>query len=84
MDVLTWDSSRAIAIIINENFPDTDVLSLDDKKLLGMIENAGIMDALPDIDEDEREDCLFMIKTALSRIIEDDEDYDAHQSDALT
>ena len=80
---LTWDSSRAIASMLNEIYPNTDVLSLSDEKLLGMIEESGILDALPEIDEDEREDCLFLIKTALSRIIEDDEVYDARQGDAL-
>ena len=74
MENLTWDSSRAIAVIINEKFPDTDVLSLCDDELLGMIKDAGLLDRLPEIDEDEQEDCLFMIKCALSIVIEDDEE----------
>ena len=82
MSNLTWDSSRAIAVVVNDKFPDTDVLSLADDELLGMIKDARLLDKLPEIGEDEREDCLFDIKCALSRIIEDDEDYDARQGDA--
>jgi len=82
MSDMTWDSSRAIAVIINDKFSNTDVLSLDDEELLGMMKKAGLLDKLPEIGKDEREDCLFDIKCALSRIIEGDEDYDAHQGDA--
>ena len=82
MSNLTWDSSRAIAVIINEIFPDTDVLSLTDADLLRMMKDAALLDKLPEIDKDEREDCLFDIKCALSRIIEDDENYDARRGDA--
>ena len=74
MENLTWDSSRAIAVIINENFPNTDVLSLTDTELLEKMKDAGLLDKLPEIDEKEREDCLFMIKCALSRLTEDDEE----------
>jgi hypothetical protein len=80
---ITWDSSRAIAIIINEKFPDIDVLSLSDAKLMGMLKKAGVTDLLPEIPRGEKEDILFCIKCALARIIEDDEDYNAHQNDAL-
>ena len=81
-DNLTWDNSRAIAEIINKKHPNTDVLSLTDKGLLGMMANADILNKLPEIDADEREPCLFSIKCALSRVIENDEDYNAHQGDA--
>ena len=81
---LTWDSSRGIALIINDKFPFTDVLSLSDTKLLKMMKEAEILDKLPEIDLDEREDSLFMIKCALARVIEGDEDYNAHQHDAET
>ena len=72
---LTWDSSRGIAIILNEKFPRTDVLSLGNKKLLEMMEEAGILESLPEINEQERKDCLLCIKVALSRVIEGDEEY---------
>jgi len=83
MNNLTWDSSRVIAEIINSKYPNTDVLSLTDKGLLGMMANAGILSKLPEIHADERKDCLFGVKCALSRVIEKDEDYNAHQNDAL-
>ena len=79
-DTLTWDDTRKIAVILNTQFPRTDVLSLTDAKLLDMMREAGIL--LPEIGEDTRKDCLFAIKCALSRVIEGDEDYDAHQGDA--
>jgi len=83
MSNLTWDSARAIAEIIIDKYPNTDVLSLTDKGLLGMMADTGILSKLPEIDADEREDCLFSVKCALSRVIENDEDYNGHQNDAL-
>ena len=83
MNNLTWDSSRAIAEIINKKYPGTDVLSLTDKGLLSMMADAGILNKLPKIDADERKDCLFGVKCALSRAIENDDDYNAHQNDAF-
>lgn len=83
LSTITWDSSRAIAIIINEKFPDTDVLCLSDAKLTEMLKKAGVTDLLPEIPPDEKEDILFCIKCALARVIEGDEDYYAHQNDAL-
>ena len=82
MDNLTWDSSREIAVLINGKFPNTDVLSLSDAKLLDMMKNVGVMDKLPEISKEERADCLFLIKTALARVIENDGDYNARQGDA--
>ena len=77
-----WDDLRKMAVILNTKFPRTDVLSLTDKKLLDMMREAGILQTLPVIDESERKDRLFALKCALSRVIEGDEDYDAHQHDA--
>ena len=82
-DTPAWDDLRTIAEILNEKFPRTDVLSLTDAKLLGMMEEAGILEKLPEIDKDERKDRLFALKCALSRVIEGDGDYDARQHDAL-
>ena len=79
---LSWDDIREIAIILNDKYPRTDVLSLSDAKLLDMMREAGILDNLPEIDGKEQKDRLFVIKCALSRVIEGDEDYDAHQHDA--
>ena len=47
-----------------------------------MMREAGILQTLPEIDEGERKDRLFALKCALSRVIEGDEDYNAHQHDA--
>ena len=82
-DTLTWDDLRKIAKILNEKFPRTDVLSLSDAKLLDMMNEADILRKLPEIDGNERKDRLFALKCALSRVIEGDEDYNAHQHDAL-
>ena len=79
---LNWDSSRAIALILNKKFPNTDVLGLDDDNLLGMMKEAGILAGLPEIDDREREDCLLSIKVALARIIENDEGYIVRSNDA--
>jgi Fe-S-cluster formation regulator IscX/YfhJ len=83
MNNLTWDDCRPIAIILNKKFPRTDVLSLNDTKLLDMMREASILDKLPEISDDKRKDFLFAIKCSLSRIIEGDEDYNAHQKDAF-
>ena len=77
-----WDDLRKIAKILNAKFPRTDVLSLTDAKLLEMMSEAGILQTLPEIIESEKKDRLFALKCALSRVIEGDEDYDAHQHDA--
>ena len=82
MNNLTWDSSHAIAEIINGRYPNTDVLSLTDEELLGMMARTGILNSLPEIDAGERGNCLFSIKYALSRVIENSGDYSAHQNDA--
>ena len=82
MDNITWGNPRVIAAILNDKFPNTDVLSLDDAKLLGMMKEAGVLDKLPEIGKEERTDYLFWIKTALARIIENDGDYNARQGDA--
>ena len=81
MSNITWDSSRAIAEIINDKYPDTDVLSLRDDTLTEMVRSIEEFAALPEIEGQERSDCLFCIKVALSRIIEGDEDYDTRPSD---
>ena len=81
-DIPAWDTLRKMAKILNAKFPRTDVLSLTDAKLLEMMSEAGILQTLPVIDESERKDRLFALKCALSRVIEGDEDYDAHQHDA--
>jgi Fe-S-cluster formation regulator IscX/YfhJ len=82
-DSLTWDDSHEIAAILNEIFPRIDVLSLTDAKLLDMLKEAGILDKLPEVeDEQKKEDVLFTVKVALTRGIEDDSDYDARQGDA--
>ena len=79
---LTWDSSRAIAIAIDKKYPNTDVLSLSDRKLMEMLAALEEFKALPPIPDDEKSDILFSIKVALARVIEKDEDYNAHQGDA--
>jgi len=81
-DNLTWDDSREIAERLNEKYPRTDVLSLSDETLLDMMKEIGILAGLPELNADEREDHLFLIKCALSREIEGDWDYNAHQGDA--
>ena len=80
--IAAWDDLRKMAITLNAKFPRTDVLSLTDAKLLEMMREAGILQTLPEIDEDERKDRLFALKCSLSRVIEGDEGYDAHQHDA--
>ena len=79
---LTWKDTREIAVIINEKYPQTDVLSLSDKKLMEIIGSIESLITMPDIPEDKKEDYLFVIKCALSRVIEGDEDYNTHQGDA--
>ena len=81
MSNLTWDSSHAIALALNEKFPRTDVLSLKDDKLTEMVRSIEDFSDLPEIEGKERSDCLFCIKVALSRIVEGDEDYDTRPSD---
>ena len=81
-DKLTWDDVRSIAVILNEKYPRTDVLSLTDAKLLDMMREAAPLDKLPEISEDKRKDYLFAIKCALSREIEGDWDYNARQGEA--
>ena len=83
MNNLTWDSSRAIAFALNKKYPRTDVLSLRDDKLIEMVRSIEEFSDLPEIEGKERSDCLFSIKCALSRVIENDEDYNTHQNDPL-
>jgi hypothetical protein len=80
---LTMDDLDEIAAILNKKYPRTDVLSLTDDKLLEMMDDSGLLDLLP-ISADERtfSDSLFMIKCAISRIVEGDGGYDVHQGDA--
>ena len=59
---LTWDDTRKIAIVLDDKYPRTDVLSLNDTKLLDMMKDAGILNRLPGIDEEKRKDYLFAIK----------------------
>jgi Fe-S-cluster formation regulator IscX/YfhJ len=83
VETLTWDDSREIADILNEKFSRIDVLSLTDAKLLEMLSEAGVLDKLPEIvDKQEKADALFCVKVALTRVVEDDSDYDARQGDA--
>ena len=82
-EAIAWDNPHKIAVLLDAYFPLTDVLSLDDAKLLDMMKEAGILDKLPEIDNDSRRGiCLHAVKCSLLRVIEDDEDYDAHQGDA--
>lgn len=78
---ITWCSFKAIAELVNAKHPHIDVLSISDEALENMVLGIEGLNELPPL-TDNKGETLFLLKCALARLIEGDEDYDAHQGDA--
>jgi hypothetical protein len=81
-DKITWYDTEVIAKMLCGEHPRIDVLSLNDDGLMRMLEDAGITHVLPPLPSAQKNDVLFMIKCAISRLVEGDGGYDAHHRDA--
>lgn len=79
---LTWHSFQDIAEALQDKYPETDLLTLDDEKLSSMLVSLPITRHFPPFPTQESKDIFFAVKVAWARLIEGDADYDAHEDDA--